>query len=69
METKIRSTIKTIIWRIFATLNSYLILICFNNLTDANLKKAIYMNISGFFVYYFYERAWNSIKWGKIESN
>jgi len=65
-ETKTRSIIKTIVWRLIATLNSYFVLLYLNDTNKDNLYKAIYMNITGFFVYYFYERLWNLIKWGKI---
>ena len=63
IETKIRSFIKTVFWRVIATLNSYFILLYLNDQSHSNFKKAVYMNISGFFVYYVYERMWNRIKW------
>jgi hypothetical protein len=63
-ETKKRTLTKTMFWRMIATLNSYAILcIGLNN----NLKSAIIMNISGFFLYYIFERTFNKIKWGKIK--
>ena len=65
-ETKTRSIVKTIVWRIIATFNSYLVLLYLNDSNKDNLYKAIFMNITGFFVYYFYERIWNLINWGKI---
>ncbi len=65
-ETKKRSIIKTVIWRLIATSNSYFVLLYLNDTNKDNLYKAIYMNITGFFVYYFYERIWNFIKWGKV---
>lgn len=65
-DTKSRSIIKTIIWRLIATLNSYFILIILTNSNKENLYKAIIMNITGFFIYYAYERIWNFIKWGKL---
>jgi hypothetical protein len=64
-ESKTRSIVKTIIWRIIATLNSYFVLIYLNNSNKENLYKAVFMNVTGFFIYYFYERIWNFIKWGK----
>jgi hypothetical protein len=64
-ESKTRSIIKTIIWRIIATLNSYFVLMYLNNSNKENLYKAVFMNVTGFFIYYFYERIWNFIKWGK----
>ena len=39
-----------------------------DNIMDSpirNIGKAIMMNITGFFIYYIYERIWNIIKWGK----
>jgi hypothetical protein len=64
-ETRTRTIIKTVIWRLIATLNSYFVLLCLNDSNKDNLYKAVYMNVTGFFVYYFYERICNSIKLGK----
>ncbi len=64
-ETKTRSITKTVAWRIVATLNSFLVLVFFSNILTSNLGKAIMMNITGFFIYYIYERIWNLVKWGK----
>jgi len=66
IETKKRSLIKTIAWRVAATLNSFLVLFYFSGMVESNLGKAVIMNITGFFIYYMYERVWNCIKWGKI---
>ncbi len=62
-ETKKRSLIKTILWRIVATLNSFIILLMFP--LHRAIILAILMNITGFVIYYFYERIWNRIKWGR----
>ena len=64
-ESKTRTVVKTIVWRLIATLNSFLVLLYLNDSNKDNLYKAVYMNVTGFFVYYFYERIWNFIKWGK----
>lgn len=64
-ETKTRSWIKSILWRLIATANSFAILVA--ALSDKPLTNAIYMNITGLFVYYFYERIWNHISWGKTK--
>lgn len=63
-ETKTRSWTKSIIWRLIATANSFTILVA--AITDKPLTNAILMNVTGLFVYYFYERIWNKISWGKI---
>jgi uncharacterized membrane protein len=64
-ETKKRTITKAITWRIIATLNSYIILILF--VATGNVWKAILMNISGFFIFYTFERIWNKIKWEKVK--
>lgn len=64
-ETKKRSLFKTVLWRIIATLNSYLVL-CIGIKTI--LYSALLMNLTGFFIYYFYERVWTKIKWGRINN-
>jgi uncharacterized membrane protein len=63
VETKKRTVLKTFSWRMVAILNSFLVLTV--NVTDNNFLNALYMNITGFIVYYFFERIWNKIKYGK----
>jgi hypothetical protein len=63
-ETKTRSLVKSVLWRIVAILNSFIILNM--SLTDQNIWNAIYMNITGLIVYYLYERIWNKVPHGKI---
>ena len=62
-ETRVRSAIKSILWRVVATLNSFLVLT--SNVSNNNLRNAIYMNITGLVIYFLYERVWNKIKYGK----
>jgi uncharacterized membrane protein len=64
VESKQRTILKTISWRMVAILNSFLVLTV--NLTDNNFLNALYMNITGFIVYYVFERIWNKIKYGRI---
>jgi len=65
VETKKRTIYKTISWRLVAILNSFLVLTM--NITDNNFLNALYMNITGFVVFYVFERIWNKIKYGKKE--
>ena len=62
-ETRLRSFVKSILWRVLPTLNSFLVLTA--NVSNNNLKNAIYMNITGLIIYFLYERVWNKIKYGK----
>ncbi len=64
-ETKLRTFIKTTLWRVFATFNSFIIL--YLAISQEHLWNAIFMNITGFFVYFFYERLWNVIPYGKVQ--
>jgi len=66
-ETRLRTIIKTILWRLFATFNSFIIL--YAAITYEHIWNAIIMNITGFFIYFFYERIWNAIPYGKVKIN
>jgi len=67
-ETKTRSVIKTILWRVIATINSYFVLSA--SITDGNLNNAIIMNATGFIIMFYYERIWSKITYGRyIEYN
>jgi len=63
IESRKRTLFKTVSWRVVAVLNSFLVLTI--NLTDNNLYNAIFMNITGFFVYFFFERIWSKINYGR----
>jgi len=64
VETKKRTILKTFSLRVVAILNSFLVLTV--NVTDNNFLNALYMNITCFIVYYFFERIWNKIKYGRV---
>jgi uncharacterized membrane protein len=63
-ETKKRTLVKVITWRVVAVLNSYLTLIIFSATGD--FGKALIMNLTGFFAFYIFERIWNVVNWGKV---
>lgn len=63
-ETKTRSLIKAIIWRLVAFLNSFLVLVLIFRIHGAFLP-ALVMNITGLIVFYIYERVWDKIKKGR----
>jgi hypothetical protein len=62
IESKKRTLFKTISWRLVAILNSFLVLTF--QITDSNFLNAIYMNITGFFIYFVFERIWSNIDYG-----
>jgi uncharacterized membrane protein len=63
-ETKKRTVIKTISWRVIAILNSWTVLSIVVN--GSNLIKALIMNLSGFIIFYLFERVWSKIKYGRF---
>lgn len=65
-ETKTRSVIKSAVWRIFAVTNSCLVLLLFGLPILQSLPIALAMNVTGFIIFYIYERIWNKIEKGKI---
>jgi len=56
METKTRSIVKAITWRIIATLIAFVFV---------GFTAAILINVVQTIAYYFHERGWVHIKWGK----
>tara|TARA_B100001971_G_C18040224_1_gene457260 strand:+ start:414 stop:647 length:234 start_codon:yes stop_codon:yes gene_type:complete len=63
VETKKRSLIKAIIWRLIAIFNSFIVLL--SSASRDPLESALVMNLTGFVIYFFYERGCNEISWGK----
>jgi uncharacterized membrane protein len=62
VETKKRHLVKTISWRVLATMNSFLIL---SIGWSGNLKNSIIMNVTGMIVMYYFERIWSKINYGR----
>ena len=62
-ESKKRTTIKTITWRLVAILNSWGILTL--STASSNFTNALLMNVTGFFAFYFFERIWSKIEYGR----
>ena len=62
-ESKKRTLFKALSWRIVAVLNSFLVLTF--QITDSNFLNAIYMNITGFVIYFVFERVWSNINYGR----
>lgn len=56
METKTRSVVKAITWRVIATLIA---------MYWVGFQAAIVLNIIQTVAYYLHERVWVKIKWGK----
>ena len=65
-ESKTRSWVKSITWRVAATLNGFIVTYCFTGNVSSSALIAIVANISGFVLYYAHERIWNGISWRRL---
>jgi hypothetical protein len=65
-ETKKRTFVKAVAWRLIAIVNSFTILTL--GIADGNLENALLMNASGIIVYFLFERAANQVESGKEET-
>ena len=66
-DIRIRSLIKTITWRILASLDTFLIAWFVSGSISVGGWIATIEVITKFILYYFHERAWNRVKWGQFE--
>ena len=65
METKTRSVVKTISWRLTGTLATFLISwIVLGDISVSGQIATIQLTFNTI-LFYFHERIWNIIKWGK----
>ena len=65
-ETKFRSLTKTIIWRVIATLITWLVIYIFTKEISQSLIITVIAALVSMLAYYIHERIWNNIKWGKL---
>tara|TARA_B100000886_G_scaffold142455_1_gene96696 strand:+ start:23179 stop:23391 length:213 start_codon:yes stop_codon:yes gene_type:complete len=66
-DIRIRSLIKTITWRILASLDTFLIAWFVSGSISVGGWIATIEVITKIILYYFHERAWNKVKWGQFE--
>ena len=64
-----RSLFKAISWRVIASLDTFLISFIITGRFDWATSIAIFEIITKSIIYYFHERIWNRVKWGRFKSN
>jgi uncharacterized membrane protein len=64
-ETPSRSVVKSVSWRILGTLDTFLISWFVTGETSIAFSIGSIELITKMLLYFFHERIWNSIKWGK----
>jgi uncharacterized membrane protein len=65
-ETKTRTAVKSVLWRIVATLITWGSFYYFTGDIGQSTKITIFAAIVGIIAYYIFERIFNYIQWGKI---
>lgn len=67
-ETHIRSVAKTISWRIIATLTTTILVYVFTGNFLLTISVGSAEAVAKLIFYYFHERTWNHIAWGKVKA-
>ena len=65
-ETHLRSVVKSISWRIIATLTTIVLVFIFTGSFSLSLGIGCFDVAAKTVFYYLHERAWNSISFGKM---
>lgn len=66
-ESRKRSLLKTISWRVLASIDTFLISWLISGKISIGISIATLEVITKLIIYYFHERAWDKIKWGKYD--
>jgi len=64
--TKARSFIKSLSYRIFGTLSSWAVVYVITGKGSLATLIAFWETVVKVVIYYYHERAWNNIRWGRI---
>ena len=64
-ESKFRSIVKSIAWRIIATLTTWAVAYYFIGTISGSLEITLWAAGLSMVLYYIHERVWNKINWGK----
>ena len=67
IENHKRTIIKTITWRVLATLTTMSIVFAFTRRVVLSLEVGLVEVLAKMFLYYLHERLWGKVSWGKIK--
>lgn len=65
METRTRTLVKTVIYRIWVIFSTYVMLLTTGQSLTQALVPTIIINLVWMTSYYVYDRLWANIKWGR----
>ena len=63
--TKARSLVKSLSYRIWGTISSWAVVYVITGQGSLAALVAFWETVVKVFIYYFHERAWNAISWGR----
>jgi len=64
-ESRLRSFVKTLIYRFLATIGTGMVIWCFTKDIKESIFVTVVIHIFLMMLYYINERVWNKINWGK----
>jgi uncharacterized membrane protein len=67
-DTKTRSITKAIIWRIIAIITTAFVTVLYTHQWEVALSVGGLTGVINLILYYFHERIWENISWGKMKS-
>ena len=65
--TKARSFVKSLSYRIWGTVSSWAVVYVITGKGSLATLIAFWETVVKVFIYYFHERAWNKVSWGRFE--
>jgi uncharacterized membrane protein len=63
-ETKRRSIVKSVVWRVICVVVSIIVSFLLTAKWDLSVAIGSIYNVITMILYYFHERAWNRVNWG-----
>jgi uncharacterized membrane protein len=67
METRTRTLVKTVIYRIWVIVSTYVMLLVTGQSLTQALVPTIIINCVWMTSYYLYDRLWSGIAWGRVD--
>ena len=67
-DTKKRTLVKTLIYRCWVILSTYVMLLLTGQTTDQAILPALIINLVWTCSYYIYDRIWAHIAWGRADN-
>ncbi|MGH7141164.1 MAG: DUF2061 domain-containing protein [Minisyncoccia bacterium] len=64
-ESRLRTLLKTVSWRVTATVLGFIVVFTYTGKLSLSIDTSVLVGIFNTVAYYFHERAWNRLSWGR----